>query len=131
MASKGDNQALLVVVTAQSVNATLPYVQVGSSTYVFSEWDCCAVFSSIISLIEDPALLAPFSLIGTVISNLLLMVGTGIFFGGLGPFEQYFNQDAVGDFLNELIFNILTLIVDTFQAWADGARSSKLHRITT
>ena len=87
---------------------------------------------TIITLTKGSVVLVQTSLIGTVISNLLLMVGTGIFIGGIDRFEQHFNQEAVGSLLNELFFIVAVLIIiDAFQAWADGSQSSKLGRITT
>lgn len=72
------------------------------------------------------------SLIGTVLSNLLLMVGTGIFIGGIDRFEQYFNQDAVGSLLNELFFIAAVFIMmAAFQVWADGTQISNLKCIAT
>ena len=58
---------------------------------------------------------------GSVLSNLLLMTGSGIFLGGIDRFEQHFNSDAVGSLLNELVFSIAVLIMfNAFLAWADG-----------
>ena len=77
---------------------------------------------TIITLTTGSMDLVQISLIGTVISNQLLMVGTGIFIGGIDRFEQHFNQDAVGSLWNELFISVAVLIVmDAFQAWADGA----------
>lgn len=76
---------------------------------------------TIVTLIQGSVDLVQTSLIGTVLSNLLLMVGTGIFLGGIDRFEQHFKQEAVGSLLNELIFSVAVLIIpDAFQAWADG-----------
>ena len=87
---------------------------------------------TIITLTKGSVDLAKTSLIGTVISNLLLMVGTGIFIGGIGRFEQYFNQEALGSLLHELLFSVAVLsIMDDFQAWADGDQYIKSERITT
>lgn len=87
---------------------------------------------TIVTLTKGSVDLVQTSLIGTALSNLLLMVGTGIFIGGIDRFEQYFNQDAVGSLLNELFFIAAVFIMmDAFQAWADGAQSSKSGRITT
>ena len=87
---------------------------------------------TIITLTKGSVDLAKTSLIGTVISNLLLMVGTGIFIGGIDRFEQHFNQAALGSLLHELLFSVAVLIiVDAFQAFADGDQSTKSERILT
>lgn len=87
---------------------------------------------TIVTLIQGSVDLVQTSLIGTVLSNLLLMVGTGIFLGGIDRFEQHFKQEAVGSLLNELIFSVAVLIIpDAFQAWADGLQSLKSEQITT
>ena len=66
------------------------------------------------------------SLVGAVLSNLLLMTGSGIFLGGIDRFEQHFNSDAVGSLLNELVFSIAVLIMfDAFFAWAVGLMTTK------
>ena len=87
---------------------------------------------TIITLTKGSVDLAQTSLIGTVISNLLLMVGTGIFIGGIDRFEQHFNQEALGSLLHELFFSVAVLIiVDAFQVWADGDQSEKSEQIIT
>ena len=87
---------------------------------------------TIIALTKGSVDLVKTSLIGTAISNLLLMVGTGIFVGGIDRFEQHFNQEALGSLLHELLFSVAVLIiVDAFQAWADGDQAMKSERILT
>ena len=87
---------------------------------------------TIIALTKGSVDLVKTSLIGTAISNLLLMVGTGIFVGGIDRFEQHFNQEALGSLLHELLFSVAVLIiVDAFEAWADGDQATKSERILT
>ncbi len=87
---------------------------------------------TIVTLIKGYVILLQSSLIGTVLSNLLLMVGTGILLGGIDRSEQFFNGDAVSSLLNELVFSIAVLIIPmAFQASADGLQSTKSARITT
>lgn len=108
---RGGHEALLIVVTTGNL------VQ---------------LVVTIVTLIQGSVDLVQTSLIGTVLSNLMLMVGTGIFLGGIDRFEQHFNQEAVGSLLNELIFSVAVLILpDAFQAWADGLQSVKSEQITT
>ncbi|CAF9926540.1 MAG: hypothetical protein ALECFALPRED_003467 [Alectoria fallacina] len=85
---------------------------------------------TVVTLIQGSVILVQTSLVGTVLSNLLLMVGTGILLGGIDRYEQHFNQDAVGSLLNELVFSVAVLIIpDAFQPFADGLESMKLERI--
>ena len=72
------------------------------------------------------------SLIGAVLSNLLLMVGIGIFVGGIDRIDQSFNQDVVGSLLNELVFGITTpILVAALKAFGHGSQSTKSTDITT
>ena len=66
---------------------------------------------TIVTLIKGYVVLIQGSLIGTVLSNLLLMVGTGILLGGIDRREQFFNGDAVSSLLNELVFSVAVLII--------------------
>ena len=76
--------------------------------------------------------MAQTSLIGAVLSNLLLIVGIGIFTGGIDRTYQDFNQDVVGSLLNELVFGTATpLIVIAFQGWADSDQPTISKDITT
>ena len=87
---------------------------------------------TVVTLIKGSVDLVQTSLIGTVLSNLLLMVGTAMFLGGLDRFEQKFNQDAVGSLLKEFFFIIAVLIIHvSFEAWADGSQALKSARIAT
>ena len=87
---------------------------------------------TIITLTKGSVDLVKTSLVGTAISNLLLMVGMGIFIGGIDRFEQHFNQEALGTLLHELFFSVAVLtIVDAFQAWADGDQNTISERIST
>ena len=87
---------------------------------------------TIITLVKGSVDLAQTSLIGTALSNLLLIVGTSLFLGGLDRYEQHFDQNAVGSLLNELFFSVAVLIIPlALDAWADGLYINKLARITT
>lgn len=106
---RGGHEALLIVVTTGN------FVQ---------------LVVTVVTLIKGSVILVQTSVVGTVLSNLLLMVGTGIFLGGIDRFEQHFNQDAVGSLLNELTFSIAALLVPmAFQAWADGPQSEITRQI--
>ena len=87
---------------------------------------------TLVTLVKGSVDLVQTSLVGTVLSNLLLMTGSGIFLGGIDRFEQHFNQDAVGSLLNELVFSIAVLIIHSaLLAWADGLWVKKAADVTT
>ena len=68
---------------------------------------------TIIAVIKDQIPIVQTSLIGAVISNSVLMVGIGCFFGGLNRIQQNFNPSAVGSSVNELALSVAALIIPT------------------
>lgn len=129
---RGGHEALLIVVTMGfcclpvSRNPRGFTLSVHFSTFM----NLLQFVVTVVTLIKGSVVLVQTSVVGTVLSNLLLMVGTGIFLGGIDRFEQHFNQDAVRSLLNELTFSIAVLLVPiAFEAWADGAQSAKTRRI--
>ena len=68
---------------------------------------------TIIALIKDQTSIVQTSLIGAVISNSVLMVGLGFFFGGINRIEQNFDPSTVGSSLNELALSVAALIIPT------------------
>ncbi len=68
---------------------------------------------TIIALVKDQIPIVQTSLVGGVISNSVLMVGLGFFFGGINRLEQNFNPYTVGDSLNELALSVAALILPT------------------
>lgn len=87
---------------------------------------------TVVTLVNGSVDLVQTSLIGAALSNILLMVGTGIFLGGIDRYEQFFDLDAVGSLLNELVFSVAVLIIiSAFEAWADGLQALKSELITT
>ena len=68
---------------------------------------------AIIALIKHQIRIVQTSLIGGVISNSVLMVGLGFFFGGINVFEQHFGPDTVGSSSNELVLSVAALIIPT------------------
>ncbi|CAD6578898.1 MAG: hypothetical protein ASARMPREDX12_009011 [Alectoria sarmentosa] len=68
---------------------------------------------TIIALIKHQTSIVQTSLIGAVISNSVLMVGIGFFFGGINRLEQNFNPSTVGSSLNELALSVAALILPT------------------
>lgn len=68
---------------------------------------------TIIALVKHQAAIVQTSLIGAAISNSVLMVGIGFFFGGINRLEQNFNPTTVGSSLNELALSVAALILPT------------------
>lgn len=128
---EGGHEALLVVITAGSLTSIFLKNEEYSYAYMISR-NLVQLVVTVVALAKGSVDLVQTSLIGTVLSNLLLMVGTGIFLGGLDRYEQHFNRDAVSSLLNELfsIFGVFFILV-AFQAWADGDQALKSARITT
>lgn len=61
------------------------------------------------------------SLIGSMLSNLLLVMGMCFFFGGLNRVKQHFNITVAQTASSMLALAVGTLIIPAaFQAWADG-----------
>lgn len=127
---RGGHEALLIVVTTGFVAYTSPETEGRSRLHVSMSRNFVQLVVTVVTLIKGSVILVQTSVVGTVLSNLLLMVGTGIFLGGIDRFEQHFNQDAVGSLLNELTFSIAALLVPmAFQAWADGPQSEITRQI--
>ena len=68
---------------------------------------------AIIALVKRQTRIVQTSLIGGVISNSVLMVGVGFFFGGINVLEQHFSPDTVGSSSNELVLSVAALIIPT------------------
>jgi Ca2+:H+ antiporter len=68
---------------------------------------------SIIALVKGDILIVKTSLIGSVLSNLLLVLGMSFFFGGLRRREQFFNETATTTASSLLAFAVAGLITVT------------------
>ena len=68
---------------------------------------------TIIALIKNQTPIVQTSLVGAVISNSVLMVGIGFFFGGINRLEQNFNPSTIGSSVNELVLSVAALIIPT------------------
>lgn len=79
---------------------------------------------SIIALVAHPPeiIIVQTSLIGSMLSNLLLVMGMCFFFGGLNRVEQHFNVVVAQTAASLLSLAVASLIIPAaFQAWAGGA----------
>lgn len=74
---------------------------------------------SIIALFDDQFLIVQTSLLGSMLSNLLLVLGMAFFLGGANRFEQAFNTTVAQTAASLLFLAVAALIIPTtFEAWA-------------
>lgn len=74
---------------------------------------------SIIALFQDQFLIVQTSLLGSMLSNLLLVLGMAFFLGGANRFEQAFNTTVAQTAASLLFLSVSALIIPTaFEAWA-------------
>jgi|SRR5436190_21724873 len=76
---------------------------------------------SILALFKDEIVIVQTSLIGSMLSNLLLVMGMSFFLGGLNRLEQNFNVTVAQTASSLLSLAIGSLIIPTaFHAWSQG-----------
>jgi Ca2+:H+ antiporter len=68
---------------------------------------------SIIALVKDQTLIVQTSLIGSMLSNLLLVMGMCFFFGGINRFEQNFNMTVAQTAASLLFLSVASLLIPT------------------
>lgn len=77
---------------------------------------------AIIALVDKEVLIVQTSLIGSMLSNLLLVMGMCFFFGGVNRLEQHFNPVVAQTAASLLALAVASLIIPTaFHAWSGGA----------
>ena len=88
---------------------------------------------SIIALAKDQVLIVQTSLIGSMLSNLLLVMGMCFFFGGINRIEQAFNITVAQTAASLLFLAVSSLIIPTaFEQWArTGNGNSSTTNATT
>ncbi|KAF3907035.1 hypothetical protein AA313_de0202122 [Arthrobotrys entomopaga] len=79
---------------------------------------------SIIALVKHEIVVVQTSLIGSILSNLLLVMGMSFFFGGINRVEQYFNTTVAQTASSLLAVAVLSLIIPSAFHWA-GAGNVK------
>ncbi|EXJ94131.1 hypothetical protein A1O1_02524 [Capronia coronata CBS 617.96] len=80
---------------------------------------------SIIALAKDQVLIVQTSLIGSMLSNLLLVMGMCFFFGGINRVEQAFNMTVAQTASSLLFLAVSSLIIPTaFEQWARTGNDS-------
>ncbi|KAJ5908881.1 hypothetical protein N7495_001563 [Penicillium taxi] len=76
---------------------------------------------AIIALVKREVLIVQTSLIGSILSNLLLVMGMCFFFGGIDRMEQHFNVTVAQTASSLLMLAVSSLIIPTaFHAWSSG-----------
>ncbi|MCJ1469877.1 hypothetical protein MMC07_008521 [Pseudocyphellaria aurata] len=87
---------------------------------------------SIIALVHDEVLIVQTSLIGSMLSNLLLVLGMCFFFGGLNRVEQFFNITVAQTAASLLSLAVASLIIPTaFAVWSSGNDAADEPHITS
>ena len=85
---------------------------------------------SIIALVHDEVLIVQTSLIGSMLSNLLLVMGMCFFFGGIPRVEQFFNVTVAQTAASLLSLAVASLIIPTaFANWSDGQFMLDDHKL--
>ncbi|KAJ5585477.1 uncharacterized protein N7459_005277 [Penicillium hispanicum] len=76
---------------------------------------------AILALVKKEVVIVQTSLIGSMLSNLLLVMGMCFFFGGIDRMEQHFNVVVAQTAASLLALAVSSLIIPTaFKAWSDG-----------
>lgn len=89
------------------------------------------VIVSILALVQGQVLIVQTSLIGSILSNLLLVLGMCFFFGGINRVEQFFNVTVAQTAASLLALAIGSLIIPTsFHLWAIGDQKAKDNEVT-
>lgn len=87
---------------------------------------------SIIALVKNQVLIVQTSLIGSMLSNLLLVMGMCFFFGGINRTEQAFNITVAQTASSLLFLAVSSLIIPTaFEQWARTGSNSDTSTATT
>ncbi|KAJ6265077.1 hypothetical protein Dda_1232 [Drechslerella dactyloides] len=85
---------------------------------------------SIIALVKHEIVVVQTSLIGSILSNLLLVMGMAFFFGGISRIEQYFNTTVAQTASSLLAVAVLSLIIPSAFHWAgsNGRNGDEIQR---
>ncbi|KAJ5627475.1 hypothetical protein N7528_004902 [Penicillium herquei] len=76
---------------------------------------------AILALVKKEVTIVQTSLIGSMLSNLLLVMGMCFFFGGMNRMEQHFNVTVAQTAASLLALAVSSLIIPTaFHNWSDG-----------
>ena len=76
---------------------------------------------SILALVQNQIDIVQESLIGSILSNLLLVMGMSFFLGGINRVRQHFNLTVAQTASSLLALAVGSLIIPAaFRAWAEG-----------
>ena len=82
---------------------------------------------SILALVKNEVLIVQTSLIGSILSNLLLVMGMSFFFGGIPRVEQFFNITVAQTASSMLALAVGSLIIPTaFHSWSGGMSDARI-----
>ncbi|KAI9732333.1 MAG: hypothetical protein M1834_001540 [Cirrosporium novae-zelandiae] len=83
---------------------------------------------AIIALVKGELTIVQTSLIGSMLSNLLLVMGMCFFFGGLNRLEQHFNITVAQTAASLLILAVGSLVIPTaFVSWSSAGKKGVLE----
>lgn len=83
---------------------------------------------AIIALVKNEVVIVQTSLIGSMLSNLLLVMGMCFFFGGLNRLEQHFNPVVAQTAASLLALAVGSLIIPTaFHNWSQGGSGTSTN----
>jgi Ca2+:H+ antiporter len=74
---------------------------------------------AIIALAKKEIIIVQTSLIGSMLSNLLLVMGMCFFFGGINRMEQYFNTTVAQTAASLLALAVASLVIPTAYIWGN------------
>ena len=115
------------------LNATFGYELLFSiNAYANCDRNAVELIVSILALTQNQVLIVQTSLIGSMLSNLLLVMGMCFFFGGLNRVEQFFNVTVAQTASSLLALAIGSLIIPTaFSIWASGSMAATASEVTS
>jgi Ca2+:H+ antiporter len=94
---------------------------VESNLYIYIYRNAVELIVAILALVDDQVVIVQTSLIGSMLSNLLLVMGMCFFFGGLNRIEQRFNEVVAQTAASLLSLAVGSLIIPTaFHQWSGG-----------
>ncbi|EPS35074.1 hypothetical protein H072_11406 [Dactylellina haptotyla CBS 200.50] len=82
---------------------------------------------SIIALTKHEIVVVQTSLIGSILSNLLLVMGMAFFFGGINRVEQFFNTTVAQTASSLLAVAVLSLIIPSAFHWAGSSNVANVE----
>ncbi|KAF1985137.1 calcium/proton exchanger [Aulographum hederae CBS 113979] len=84
----------------------------------------------IIALVKGEIIIVQTSLIGSMLSNLLLVLGMCFFFGGMNRLEQHFNVTVAQTASSLLSLSVGALIIPTAFTWGVGGSTNRDEQIS-